>query len=100
VRYCRLKNFLLRCIEDGAAVARAVRLVGTAHNNEFNNFTIGRAGGTGTRRFTLGIEEEAAADDENSYTNINGLDCVTAALKLRGAGSKVGGGNKGRILFA
>lgn len=90
--YSNFSNIVIRVIGDGAAVARAVR-VGSPYtlkstNNQFSNIYMGRALGAETRRFTLGIEEIDADQINNLYCNIDGADCVTAALRLRSVTSQ------------
>jgi hypothetical protein len=57
-------------------------------NNVFSDITFGQMGAGGTRTWKYGITEGDANQDSNQYVNINGLECSTATLVLKGAASK------------
>jgi len=91
LRNSQLSNVGIRVTGDGATTYDGIQLRDGAGyhatNNIFTNLYIGRAGGTGTRRFNYGIEEVDANQDYNTYMGINGRDCVTASLRMLGANS-------------
>jgi hypothetical protein len=58
-------------------------------NNIFDSIRIGRGDRTDyTRTFRYGVNEATNGQDTNIYCNIQGGDCATAALLLKGVASK------------
>lgn len=91
---CEFNNLHLHIIGNSAAVVTGIKMRwGTATDGLFNNIHASRYSlpeGLGTRRFDYAIEEADAAQDNNTYTNINGRDCTLGALRVLGPNSDYG----------
>jgi hypothetical protein len=66
----------------------------------FTNISAGRWWNGGSNNWKYAIEEVDSDQDDNIYSNINGRDCATGALRVLGANSKVGGGIQGKVAIA
>lgn len=68
-------------------------------DNQVAGMRAGRSLPTGTDQLLYAIEEADANQDHNTYTNINGRDCYTAAIKALGVNDIIRA-IKGTVLIA
>jgi len=93
VRYCQFSNLQIRVIGDGSAVESAIILNHSSPSagndcvhNSFEQITIGRLGGSGSRVFTKAFYEADSDQDFNTFLGIDAYD-TTEGIILNGANS-------------